>query len=226
MARVTISLGIPPQAKAFATPLFDRILAILSFSSRLNAAPPGGIEDLVISIELGGNEIARKTFMDGSAEWQSDSASFEIASGGPYRFVILGRGGDLNEDSIPDRVYGGIGTLESVAAGDEVSLSIQMGDLPVPDSDFWFNNVIRTTNQQGTPLNLIQVSYEGVFTGYILYRATNSDSAPYSRIATFSYESSSYEDFAINASNTYYYKVSAYNAFGEGDMTYYIPDNN
>ncbi len=56
------------------------------------------------------------------------------------------------------------------------------------------------------------------------------ETGSYARIATVpnpGLTTSAYiEDYAINEQNIYWYKISGYNAFGEGDTTSPLPDNN
>ena len=123
------------------------------------------------------------------------------------------------------RDYGGISTVNLSPGGQ--SISIQMGDLPFPPTGI---SPSRTSNQQAVPFNY--VSWDGAdpgeVIGYHVYRSS-SETGTFVRIATVpnpGLASAPFvEDYAIDEQIIYWYKVSGYNSFGEGDASTPLPDN-
>ncbi|TAL38506.1 MAG: hypothetical protein EPN93_04660 [Spirochaetes bacterium] len=177
MARVTINLGIPSQAKTYAPSLFDRIVALISLSTRVQAEPPTGlsyqIDTIVISVSSGGAEVVTKTITSDppSSDWDDGQTSLEIPAGGPYLFTVVAW---YTQDGTYKR-YGGLSLLDSIAGGAETSLPIQMGLLPIEVSDYTFTLVADTGSYP--ILQFVPVSQN--IKGYIIHRAN----------ATYTYDS-------------------------------------
>jgi hypothetical protein len=239
MAKVTINLGLLAQTKVYTPSIFDRIVSLISFSNTLNATPPGSVEDIVLSIELGGSEVYYNIFLPGSSEWNDNSATVEIASGGPYKFIVYGRGGDSNENGVPDRMYGGIGRLDSVSGGAEITLPIEIQ--PVP-RESWDYSVSINTNSlelffitQSTPTATVQgfrvfkktgTYDEGTgnwdYSGYEFF-ATIAAAAPAGSVSLSDGSMQFYNCSPVDGDHLSVYKITPYNNFGEGDDREYEP---
>jgi len=75
-------------------------------------------------------------------------------------------------------------------------------------------------NATATSTSSITVRWSSVprAAGYKVYRSTNADGA-YSLVESST--STTYTDNGLSASTTYYYKVSAYNSAGDGELSFY-----
>ncbi len=223
-ASVTINLGHQQQAALEKTSIFDRFLAFITLSTRLEAEPPAfpqSIYAILLTVSGPGMTDVNRSFE--RSEIDTGKVTIDVPAGDARTFTVVAL--VQWEDETPTRDYGGISTVNLSPGGQ--SISIQMGDLPNPPSGL---SPYRTTNQQEVPFNYVQ--WDGgdlsVVTGYHVYRSL-SENGTYSRIATVSNPgpaASAYiEDYAINEQNIYWYKVSGYNAYGEGDTTSPLPDN-
>ncbi|MDR3171754.1 MAG: fibronectin type III domain-containing protein [Treponema sp.] len=83
-----------------------------------------------------------------------------------------------------------------------------------PQGSMTISSVVATP----VPACVISWNYVNGVTGYRLYRSTNLDSG-YTEIADITGYYTSYTDTGVSAGTTYYYKVAAYNANGEGELS-------
>jgi hypothetical protein len=130
----------------------------------------------------------------------------------------------------PLRGYGGIKTV-NLTPGDSVNLNINMGELPQLNSMYWISDVQRAENQEAIPFNAVNWSIEATppISGFYVYRAQGDSQEPptesFQKIMTIPGISVLfYEDYSIIPDNVYWYKISAYNEYGEGEQSYAIPD--
>lgn len=223
-ASVTINLGHQQQAALEKTSIFDRFLAFITLSTRLEAEPPAfpqSIYAILLTVSGPGMTDVNRSFE--RSEIDTGKVTIDVPAGDARTFTVVAL--VQWEDETPTRDYGGISTVNLSPGGQ--SISIQMGDLPLPPTGL---SPSRTSNQQAVPFNY--VSWDGAdpgqVTGYHVYRAA-SETGTYVRIGTVTNPgpaASAYiEDYAINEQNIYWYKVSGYNVYGEGDTTSPLPDN-
>ncbi len=223
-ASVTINLGHQQQAALEKTSIFDRFLAFITLSTRLEAEPPAfpqSIYAILLSVSGPGMTGIERSFA--RSEIDNGRITLSVPAGDARTFAVVAL--VPGQFEYPSRTYGGISTV-ALAPGDQ-AISIQMGNLPFPPSGL---SPSRTSNQQEVPFNY--VSWDGAdpgqVTGYHVYRAA-SETGTYVRIGTVTNPgpaASAYvEDYAINEQDIYWYKVSGYNVYGEGDTTSPLPDN-
>jgi fibronectin type 3 domain-containing protein len=142
-----------------------------------------------------------------------------------YAYVLASRadGGYIfqvsNGWTSPPTVYGVTGTvyLQVEAYGNTGTYAIRYYDstsMP-PQESMTISSVTATP----IPACVISWNYVESVTGYHLYRSTSLD-GDYAQIAEmeggYNY---SYTDTSVSAGSTYYYKVAAYNANGEGELS-------
>ncbi|TAL38507.1 MAG: hypothetical protein EPN93_04665 [Spirochaetes bacterium] len=240
VARVTINLGIPSQAKTYAPSLFDRIVALISLSSNAQADQPSGqlsVDRITITATSGGSEVASVFFSNTDPEWVTGAATLEIPAGGPYTFIVVGQ--YFNGQTV-NRTYGGIETLESISGGQEMMLSINMGLLPVYNSDFYLST------SGSNPLLLDLFTQSTNIEGYIVYRAQGTwsagindwitgsfskivtfDAAPLSTTVTYNDPEGISDDCTQTEGDpASVYKIVPFNSFGEGDTVEHVAIGN
>lgn len=223
-ASVTINLGHQQQAALEKTSIFDRFLAFITLSTRLEAEPPAfpqSIYAILLTVSGPGMTDVNRSFE--RSEIDTGKVTIDVPAGDARTFTVVAL--VQWEDETPTRDYGGISTVNLSPGGQ--SISIQMGDLPFPPTGI---SPSRTSNQQAVPFNY--VSWDGAdpgeVIGYHVYRSS-SETGTFVRIATVpnpGLASAPFvEDYAIDEQIIYWYKVSGYNSFGEGDASTPLPDN-
>ncbi len=223
-ATVTIDIGHRQQASLEKSSILDRFLAFISLSTRLEAEPPAfpqSIYAILLSISGPGMSDINRSFA--RSEIDTGRVTIDVPAGEARKFTVVAL--VQWEDETPTRNYGGISTI-ALKPGEQ-TISIQMGNLPPSPSGL---NAGRSFNQQDIPFNY--VSWEGgdpgQVTGYHVYRAT-SETGNYVRIGTVPNPGLTaapfLEDYSIDEQIIYWYKISGYNSFGEGDTTTPLPDN-
>lgn len=122
-ATVTISIG-KHVAKVDRPSIVDRILAFLTFSTRLQADPPSVFFNRIdLTVSGAGMETIDRTIPTDTGE-----ITLDVPSGPARVFTIVGY------DDADSRLMGGIATKDLAPGGSEL-ISIMMGDLP-PAPDF------------------------------------------------------------------------------------------
>jgi len=164
-ARVTIDTGLSNQQAAKVS-LFDRFLALVSFSTPAVADPPNGqlgVYSISLSVQGPGMDA-----MNGiQIPLDTGKITLEVPAGEERKFMVVG----WNESS--EREYGGIKTID-LKGGTSVNIVIQMGLLPDPPDNLGSSGnypdpIVFTWDYTTPPSNLA---------GFVVYRATASD-GPY-----------------------------------------------
>jgi hypothetical protein len=220
-ATVTINTGLYKHAAIEKMTLVDRLLAFLSFSTKVQADPPPvGLGINVITIIITGPGMAE---LQASAPIETGSITLEVPAGANRRFTAVAFSGT-------SRIMGGISTV-NLNPGEETTVQILMGQFPPPPDSFFgsgnYPNPIQL-NWSYTPSDPIGL------VGFKLYRAPDLVSGipadthgPYAPIVEGRKEdfgSSTYTYPDVNIDNSLfkylYYKIAAINEFGEGEPAY------
>lgn len=228
-ATVTLNLGLRGSHALYTPSVFERFLAFITLSVPLAADPPP-YPYAVAAVKLtvtgpGMNELVKDL---SRAEIDAGRAVFNVPAGKHRVFAV-----EIYiswEGETPHRDYGGI-TIADIDPGSN-TLAITLGNLPSAPSGF---AIVRTENQFAVPLNYVSWNGEdpGSVTGYRLYRST-SETGNYTRIATVPNPgldlqgaplTAYFEDYGIDPQIIYWYRVGAYNGFGEGEPGSAFPDN-
>ncbi len=238
MARVTIKFGIPPQAKAYTPSLFDRIVSLISFSTKANANPPESLYRDINRIDIlvlsGTREITSSTITQGSSDWNEGIASLELPAGGPYTFYVNGQ---EEYEGFSYTYYKGFTLVESLIAGSNTSITINMGLIPSANmEDYSFTAYF----SDGTELrfNYMNDTIPDLIRGVRIYKATARynefqdtwetgsyslfmETVPEAGVITYIPEDNmAYWDSCDIPPDGYeisVYKVIPFNEFGEGD---------
>jgi len=229
-ARVVINLGLHNNQAGYQPGIVERLLALVTFSTSLTADPPpypDVITDLRITAEGPGMSAVVRELT--AVEIERGRVEMRVAAGKGRIFTVVAR--VSWEGEAPHRYYGGIRTAD-LSPGSSVSISITLGYLPDPPYTL---SIIRAENQFAEAFNY--VSWDGEdpasVTGYHLYRA-DSETGNFVKIATAGNPSldfqgapltASFEDYDIDLRQVYWYRVGAYNGFGEGELSSAVPDN-
>ena len=219
MTTVTINIG-NHFAKADRPSIVDRILAFLTFSTRLQADPPSVFFNRIdLTVSGAGMETINRTIPTDTGE-----ITLDVPSGPARVFTIVGY------DDADSRLMGGIATKDLAPGGSEI-ISIMMGDLPVtPNISSMYGGVYPADIQLvwtygGDIMNL---------TGFTIYRAPDLSTpiapeihGPYIPIISGRKEDfgvSTYTEYipmSSNSLNKYFYiKITGYNQYGEGEPIY------
>ncbi|HSV95630.1 MAG TPA: hypothetical protein VLM75_01720 [Spirochaetota bacterium] len=211
MATVTINIG-NHVAKVDRPSIVDRILAFLTFSTRLQADPPSVFFNRIdLTVSGAGMRTIDRTIPTDTGEITLDMPS------GPARvFTIVGY------DDADSRLMGGIATKD-LAAGENVTIPIQMGELPYPPNNTYAISGpgvnISWSYSTGEPIGLI---------GFIIYRSSQPG-GPFIPIAAGRKEDFDNVGYRFidptgrggsEEPNPTYYKIAATNPYGEGQSTY------
>lgn len=213
-ARVTIDTGLGNPTAIHQVSIFDRILAFLSYSTAAQADPaPGTVDSITISVT--GDGVSGMTNIPIPRE--TGRITLEVPAGSNRTFTVIGW------DPTPARLYGGIKTVD-LAGGMSTNLTIKMGLLPDPPDSL--------TSSGNFPAPVVVIwdytTPPSEFSSFVIYRARTS-AGPYTPIL-----SGRKEDFDTGSDYRYtddaqgfsqydyiYYKISAKNQYGEGNMSSY-----
>ncbi len=199
-ATVTIRVG-NQLAKADTPSVIDRIIALLSLSSRLQADPPGAYDIVQIELTVSGSG------MDSIVEaipTSTGELTLEIPSGPARVFTVVG----LDSDFL--RYMGGIVTRD-IAPGENTTIPIQMGQLPGEPA------IISITQMTNPQIN-IEVT---TGTAYRIYRTAGFSSYPSDWGAYYPIGTTTTNVFIETSAiigRYYRYRVSALNEYGESDI--------
>ncbi len=211
MATVTIDVGHPGFAKAHTPSVFDRMLAFLSFSTRVEAEPPPvdfSVDYLSITVSAPDFEtITRDIPLD------TGQLTLEVPAGNNRTFTLVA----FNDhgDGYITRDYGGIVTT-NLQGGATITLPITMGSLPPQVT--WPGML-----NAGTFGVSVDWNESAGAEGYYVYRSEMVD-GPYELIVHVpGFSNTDYldEDVNIDGEHTYYYKVCGYNGNGIGTLSDY-----
>lgn len=208
-ATVKINVGAPLQARIQKPMIFDKILAFILLGGPAHADPaPGDWYDLSLAVEGPGMDTINESISPLTGE-----ITLEVPAGSARKFTVV---------AIDDgwRRYGGIGTVD-LSPGSSTTLNIYMGDLPNEPTFYGvgspFPNQLYWYYSPPEPENI---------DGFKVYRSSVPE-GPYSVIIEGRKEDfwdgfSQYVYSDEGGAESSYYKISATNAFGEGDMTNYF----
>lgn len=199
-ATVTIRVG-NQLAKADTPSVIDRIIALLSLSSRLQADPPGAYDIVQIELTVSGSGMDSivKAIPTSTGE-----LTLEIPSGPARVFTVVG----LDTDFL--RYMGGIVTRD-IAPGENTTIPIQMGQLPGEPA------IISITQMTNPQIN-IEVT---TGTAYRIYRTAGFSSYPSDWGAYYPIGTTTTNVFIETSAilyRYYRYRVSALNEYGESDI--------
>jgi hypothetical protein len=120
----------------------------------------------------------------------------------------------------PDEAYGYRVRAKSAACGDSLANRIVVSLTP-PAAPYWLSGTVVATNQIEVVLSWYAASSDAA--GYKIERAPNEDGDPgaWTEIGTvIGGTNTLYADTDIWANATYWYRVRAYNLFGDSDSSY------
>lgn len=222
MATVTINTGIHKQASAEKAPLFGRLLAFLRPGTTVYAESAIEFDDAIAILNVtisgpGMNVIKKDIPLD------TGILSVDVPSG-PSRVFTVVAYHDYTEEIV--RMYGGIATRD-LAPGENVTISIQMGDL-APGPDNYYAN--RNYSGPGVNINWYYSESEPVgLIGFIIYRSSRLD-GPFVPIAAGRKEDFDNDGYRFydptgryweyDGPDPTYYKIAATNEYGVGQSTY------
>ncbi|MGV7927600.1 MAG: hypothetical protein AB2L13_01630 [Spirochaetota bacterium] len=199
-ATVTIRVG-NQLAKADTPSVIDRIIALLSMSSRLQADPPGAYD--IVQIELTVSGAGMDSIVK-AIPTSTGELTLEIPSGPARVFTVVG----LDSDFL--RYMGGIVTRD-IAPGENTTIPIQMGQLPGEPA------IISITQMTNPQIN-IEVT---TGTAYRIYRTAGFSSYPSDWGAYYPIGTTTTNVFIETSAiigRYYRYRVSALNEYGESDI--------
>lgn len=200
-ATVTIRVG-NQLAKADTPSVIDRIIALLSMSSRLQADPPGAYD--IVQIELTVSGAGMDSIVK-AIPTSTGELTLEIPSGPARVFTVVG----LDSDFL--RYMGGIVTRD-IAPGENTTIPIQMGQLPGKPE---ISDII----QYPHPPQVIITVTDG--TAYRIYRTAGFSSYPSDWGAYYPIGTTTTNIFIETSAilyRYYRYRVSALNEYGESDI--------
>ena len=211
MATVTISVSHPGFVKTHTPSFFDRMLAFLSFSTRVEAGPPPvdfSVDYLTITVSAPDFEtITRDIPLD------TGQLTLEVPAGNNRTFTLVA----FNDhgDGYITRDYGGIVTTD-LSPGANVTLPIQMGPLPYPPG------TLNMLNVEGyTPPYYMEIGWESVSdaAGYYIYCRVG-ETGPFVKVGRVNGQSNTtYRHYITNPTIWHYFKISSFNENGEGEPT-------
>lgn len=199
-ATVTIRVG-NQLAKADTPSVIDRIIALLSLSSRLQADPPGAYD--IVQIELTVSGVGMDSIVK-AIPTSTGELTLEIPSGPARVFTVVG----LDTDFL--RYMGGIVTRD-IAPGENTTIPIQMCQLPGEPA-------IMSITQMTNPQINIEVT---TGTAYRIYRTAGFSSYPSDWGAYYPIGTTTTNVFIETSAilyRYYRYRVSALNEYGESDI--------
>lgn len=203
-ATVTIRIG-NQMAKADMPSVVDRIIAFLSLSTRVQADPvPSGVYEVSLMVSGAGMASITRNIPE------SGELTLDVPSGAARTFTVVGY------DEGGYRYMGGIATRD-LAPGENITIPIQMGALPGRPNLY---NAY-ATGETGTRLEWDANYSLGETLGFRIYRDTLSEGSFGRLVASgnnaFFFDGEIYSFDDTTGHEGLFYRVSAYNAYGESD---------
>jgi hypothetical protein len=220
MAEVTIHLNTEGRTSVIRPSAIDRIISFISMSSRLEAQTAQESVD-TIDIVITGPDMNAVSSTGISPD--TTSVTLHVPAGNSRKITVV-----AYEDSGQGyfiRRYGGIATVNLIS-GETRSVAIEMGQLPNPPE---YVSACGDCVQQGIRLTWSYSAEPEGLKGFVVYKS-ESESSGYKIFVEGKKEDfldfSQYAQNDVNGRNGFsdagptYYRVSATNQHGEGEMSY------
>jgi hypothetical protein len=211
-AVVTIDLGLNRHARVAAPSFFDRVLAVLTMSTRAEAGTaPGDINLIRINIKGPTTNIALYySSYDGSPYYDPEmfangTLTLELPAE-PMVFLVDGIFDYPTQEEGYDLLYHGSATVNLTPG--ENAVNIIMGMLPAQP-------YLSASVEGGSIyLDFYTEVPMGPIDGYLIYRTTNPARGYGLLTRTTGPSGYFYDTMYLVPDTTYYYRISAYNDFG------------
>jgi hypothetical protein len=179
---------------------FDEILRIFITKAFAGTTWTSDLGSLSLSVTGAGMSAISASIPSGSTEY-----TIEVPAGESRVFIVTNTIPDTGSN-VPNNWKGK--SIISLAPGSETALTINM----IPVTRIWMiNSSTGTVDMQWASINGVTIS------GYRVYRSLNPG-GPFIEISNSPTTNNFISDSGLSAGITYFYTISVYGSFGEGEM--------